>query len=99
MTFSHLLLDYLVRGGQQRFRDGKAECFGGLEVENHFVLGRGLHWEVGRFLTFENAIDIAGGAPTVVNNVRPVGNQTAGADELAPVENRGQFVPGRKRDN
>jgi hypothetical protein len=30
------LLDHLVSGGQQRFRDGEAERFGGLEVDDKF---------------------------------------------------------------
>ena len=30
------LLDHLIRGGQQRFRDGRAEGFGGLEVDDQF---------------------------------------------------------------
>jgi hypothetical protein len=48
-------LNYLVRGGQQRFRDGKAERFGGLEVNDQFQLGRLLNWQIGWFLAFENA--------------------------------------------
>jgi len=31
-----VLLDHLVRGGQQRFRDGEAEGLGGLEVDHQF---------------------------------------------------------------
>jgi hypothetical protein len=34
-------MNHLVRRGQQRFRDGKAERFGGLEVDDQLELGRG----------------------------------------------------------
>ena len=33
------LLDYLVGGGQQRFWDGEAEGFGGLEIDDELELG------------------------------------------------------------
>ena len=42
------LLDNLISGGQQRFRDGEAECFGGLEVDDEFgprgLLDRQVRW-------------------------------------------------------
>jgi hypothetical protein len=43
---SDRLLDYLVGGSQQRFRDGEAECFGGLEVDEQLVFRRKLHREI-----------------------------------------------------
>jgi hypothetical protein len=36
----------------------KAECLGGLEVDHQFVLGRRLHWQVGRLLALEDAINV-----------------------------------------
>jgi hypothetical protein len=40
----------------------EAERLGGLEVVDQLVLGRCLHGQVGGFLTFEDAIDVAGRA-------------------------------------
>jgi hypothetical protein len=37
-------LDHLVRRGEQRFGDGEAEGFGGLEVDHQFELGWQLDW-------------------------------------------------------
>ena len=48
-----LLLQLLtVCGGQQRFRDGKAERLRGLEVDDKFEFRRLLNRQVGRFLAF-----------------------------------------------
>ena len=38
------LFDHLVGAGEQRWRHLNAECLGGLQVNNEFVLGRRLHW-------------------------------------------------------
>jgi hypothetical protein len=35
-------LNDLVSGGQQRFRDGEAERFSGLEIDDEFKFGRKL---------------------------------------------------------
>jgi hypothetical protein len=54
--------DHLVGGGEQRLRHGQPECLCGFEIDDQFILGGRLHWEIARLLTPENAIDIAGRA-------------------------------------
>jgi hypothetical protein len=49
-----LLLDHLIGGGQQRFRDGKAERLGGFEVDHQLDFCGLLDWPLGWFLAFEN---------------------------------------------
>src|ERR1700746_2408397 len=90
-------LNYLISGRQQRFRDDEVERLGGSEVDDKFVLGCLLDRQIGRLLSIEDAINVSGRAPAVVNHVRPVGDQTPGGDELALGEHRRQFVPSRKR--
>ena len=77
----------------------EAERLGGLEIDDQFVLGRRLHRQVGGLLALEDAIDIAGRAPVLIDDVRPVGDQAAAGDEVAFVVDRGQPVPGRQRDD
>jgi hypothetical protein len=55
------LLDHLISGGQQRFRDGKGECFGVLQVDDQFELARLHDRQIGWFLAFENAPTIDAG--------------------------------------
>lgn len=45
-------------------RNCEVDCFCGLEVDRHFVLGRRLYRKVGCLLAFEDAINIAFGAKT-----------------------------------
>ena len=45
------LLDHLVGGGQERFRDGDAERLGSLEVDDEIEFCRLLDWQIGWLLT------------------------------------------------
>ena len=74
-------------------RDGEAERRGSLEVEYQLVLRRRLHRQVGGLLAFEDAIDVAGRAPVLIDQINPVRNQGAAGDVEAVGVNRGQPVP------
>src|SRR4029077_114395 len=71
------LLDHLVGAGAHRRRHGEAEHLSGLEIDHQFVLGWGRHWQVGRLLALEDAIDVASRAPKLIEEIRPIRNQSA----------------------
>ena len=75
-------------------RHFKAERLGGLEVDHQFVLGRRLHRQVGRFLAPEDAIDVAGRAPVLVDDIRTVAGPAAIPDEVWIRINSGQSMAG-----
>src|SRR5262245_40536417 len=66
------LLDDLVGAGKHRCRQVEAKRLGGFQIDNEFVFGRRLHRQVGRLLALENAIDVAGGAPVLVEEIRSI---------------------------
>jgi hypothetical protein len=61
-----LLFDDLIGEPDQRIRDAEAKGFSRLEIDDHFVFGRLLHRQVGRFFTSEDPVDITGGFTGVV---------------------------------
>jgi hypothetical protein len=71
------LFDHLVGTGEQRGWHIEAHRLRGLEVYHQIVLGRPLHRQVTRLLAFEDTIDVARGAPELVEEIRTVGDQTA----------------------
>jgi poly(3-hydroxybutyrate) depolymerase len=52
-TIHGTLLDHLVSAGQQRFRDGKAERLGGLDVDGQLDFYGLIDRQIGWFLAFE----------------------------------------------
>src|SRR5689334_6346944 len=73
-------------------RYGESERLGGLEVDRELVLGRRLHRQVRRLFAFEDAVNVAGSTPVLVDLTRAIGDQAAGGDEKAFEVDCGQFV-------
>src|ERR1700756_4580300 len=66
-----------------------------LQIDHQLVLGWDLHWQVGRLLAFEDAIDIASRAAKKIRIAWSEGHQSAIPREKSYLENRGHFVAGR----
>ena len=92
-------LDHLIGASKQSCWHIKTEGLGGLEIDHQFVLGRRLHREVARLFALEDAIDVAGRPTELADHIRPVGDQATLGDGEAIGVDRGQLIPGRKRNN
>jgi hypothetical protein len=64
--------------GQQRFRDGEAEGFGGLEVDDQFDLCHLLHRQIGWFLAPENAPGINANLVSEIADAAAIAHQATG---------------------
>src|SRR5262249_60188720 len=77
------LLDHLVGAREQRPGHLDAERPRGLEVDHQRILYRRLDRQVGCLLTPQNAIDVAGGLPMLLDVIGSVGDQPAAGSESA----------------
>jgi hypothetical protein len=57
--------------GEQSRRHIEAERLGGLEFDHQLVFYRRLYRQVGGLLALEDAMDIAGRLPEIVDEIRP----------------------------
>src|SRR5262249_37120096 len=83
------------RRRENRRRNFEPQHFGSLEIDHEFVLGRRLHRKVGGLLALEDAIDVTGSAPELVDEIGTVGAQAAAGDVETAGKDRGELVPCR----
>jgi hypothetical protein len=74
--------DHLVGERQQFIRHVEAERFRRPEVYDHLELGRQQHRQVGRLVTPKDATGIAASQAIHLGQVRPIGDEAAGAGEF-----------------
>ena len=70
--------DHLVGTREHGRRHVEAERFGGLEVDDEHVVGRRLYRQVCGLLTLEDAINVAGCAPVLVDRIDSVRDRDGG---------------------
>ena len=68
-------LNHNVCSREERRRDCEPERFGSFQIHDQFIFCRSLHRKVGWPLTLKDPIDIAGRAPELVGEIRPIRDQ------------------------
>src|SRR5581483_1451142 len=85
----HALFDHLVSTGKQRWRHRQPQFLRGLQIDDEFISGWRLHWQVSRLFTPEDAIDVTRRRARQADQVRAIGNQAATGDEVTKWVDRG----------
>ena len=68
-------LEHLIRPRQHVRRNCQADLLGGFQIDDELKFRRLLDRQVGWLCSFENLVDIDGGAPVQFCNVWPIGHQ------------------------
>ena len=92
------LLDHLVSGRQQRFRDGEAEKLGRLKVDDELELGRLQHRQVGGLGAIEDIAGIDTCQTLTVQGIGSVAHQSASYDKITDRISRRNPVAHRQGD-
>src|SRR6266481_7387933 len=71
-------LDHLIRPEQHRLRDRQADLLGGFQIDYKLKLHWLLHRQVCGLCTFEDLVDVYGGAPEIPSLVGCIGHEAAG---------------------
>src|SRR5262249_13422174 len=87
------LFDHLVGAAAQRQGHVEAERLCGLEVDREFVLDWLLHWQVRGLLALKYTVNVAGGAPVLVAQIRTIRNQAAFGSKVTERVDRRQPMP------
>jgi hypothetical protein len=73
-------LDHLVSAREDARWNGEPQRRGGLEINDQLILSRRLDRKVRRLFALEDAVDVAGRAAVLVEQIGPIGDQPAGGD-------------------